>query len=63
MQACEFTQLLKEARIEFITENITTPTADSVLRNTGTPSGKVINSLKSSENASFQGEQVRNSID
>ena len=53
--------LLKEARIEVIRENIKTPTADAVNCNTTHPDGKLINSLKSSENASFRGERYSTS--
>jgi hypothetical protein len=56
------TRLLKEARIEVISENNKTPTADAVNCNTTHPVGKLLNSLKSEENASFRGEKIHDSI-
>jgi hypothetical protein len=55
--------LLKEARIEVITENIKTPTADAVNCNTTHPVGKLKNSVYREDNASFRGEKIHDSID
>lgn len=49
--------LLKEARIEVITENNKTPTANAVNCNTTHPDGKLLNSVYREENASFRGEE------
>jgi hypothetical protein len=56
-------RVLKEARIEVITENNKTPTADAVNCNTTHPNGKLKNSVYLEENAFFRGEKIHDSID
>jgi hypothetical protein len=56
------TLLAKEARIEVITEFEQNGTADAVKRNTTQSVGKPSNSVYRSENASFRGEQIHDSI-
>jgi len=51
-------QLLKEARIEVITEKYRPETESAVLRNTEQPLSERSNSVYRSENASFRGEKI-----